>query len=272
VIGINTAIATANGGYQGVGFALPVNTMAKVYNQIIKHGRVTRGSIGVGWNKRDKPDLLKALGAKNGVLVDTVEPGGPADKAGIKPEDIIIAMNGKPVKDGEDLVARVSETPVGSDVTVTVDRNGSKKDFKLTIADRAEVFKNDARFREDREWEEPSRQEGTEAKFGIYLRPLTDADRRDMKLEEKRGVLVTRVEGGSFAEEIGLQERDVILSINRQPVSNIDEVKRLQAGLKPGDAVAFRVMRPVPALSRGGRSTELQWQSFFLSGTLPANQ
>ncbi len=111
VIGVNTMIATRSGGYQGIGFALPMNMVARVYNDIIRTGRVTRGSIGVEWLTGDKPDLFKALGTNQGVMVSKIHPGGPADKAGLKVEDIIVAMNGKPVKDGDDLVARVSETP-----------------------------------------------------------------------------------------------------------------------------------------------------------------
>src|SRR5208282_5178937 len=90
VIGINTAIASRSGGYQGIGFALPINTAANVYNQIIKNGKVTRGSIGITFTQSDTAlarNQLKANGANNGVFVQSVVPGGPADKAGLKPED-----------------------------------------------------------------------------------------------------------------------------------------------------------------------------------------
>ncbi|MDP2996637.1 MAG: Do family serine endopeptidase [Bryobacterales bacterium] len=265
VIGMNTAIATSTGAYQGIGFALPGNTAVKVYNQIIRTGHVTRGSIGVSFGKYDKPDVYKALGLQGGVLVESVEPGGPSEKAGIKVEDVIISMNGKPVKDGDDLVGKVSEMPVGSEVGVTVDRGGKKVDLKVTIADRTKVFANNPRIRGG-EFEEPARAEGTQAKFGISIRNLTDAEHEQMKLGERRGVLLTRIEEGSFAEEIGLAPNDVVVSINRQAVASVDDVKRLQAALKPGDAVAFRVMRQ---LSRGtGRAAV--WQGLFVAGTLPA--
>jgi serine protease Do len=266
VIGMNTAIATNTGAYQGIGFALPGNTAVKVYNQIIRSGHVTRGSIGVSFGKYDKPDVYKALGLQGGVLVESVEPGGPSERAGIKAEDVIVSMNGKPVKDGDDLVARVSEMPIGSEAGVTVDRGGKKVDLKVTIEDRAKVFASNPRIRGD-EFEEPSRAEGTQAKFGISIRNLTDAERDQMNLGgDRRGVLVTRVEEGSFAEEIGLTRNDVVVSINRQAVASVDDVKRLQAALKPGDAVAFRVMRQ---LSRGtGRAAT--WQGLFIAGTLPA--
>ncbi|MBC8165225.1 MAG: trypsin-like peptidase domain-containing protein [Bryobacteraceae bacterium] len=112
VIGINTAIATATGGYQGVGFALPVNTAVSVYNSIIRSGKMSRGSIGITFRKYDA-QVLKGLGLKEGVIVESVNKGGPADKGGLRPEDVLVAINGKAVKDGDDLVNRVSSTPIG---------------------------------------------------------------------------------------------------------------------------------------------------------------
>lgn len=269
VIGINTAIATQNGGYQGIGFAMPINTAVKVYNSIIKEGKVTRGSIGIGWQKYPRQEeVLKALGATHGVLVENVAPGGPAEKAGIKRDDIIIALNGKPVKNGDDLVARVADLPVGSQATVTVDRGGKKMDFKLTIGAREEVFASDPRFSRNRRPGVPERSEtSSQAKFGISIRALSEAELENLPADQKGGVLVTRIEAGSFAEEIGLMERDVIFSINRQPVNSIDDVRRIQATLKGGDAVAFRVLRP---MGMGGRSARTQYQSLFVAGTLPA--
>ncbi|MBI4877457.1 MAG: Do family serine endopeptidase [Acidobacteria bacterium] len=264
VIGINTAIATNTGAYQGIGFALPMNTAVKVYNQIIRSGHVTRGSIGISFGKYDKPDVYKALGVKGGVLVDSVEPGGPAEKAGIKTEDIIVALDGKPVKDGDDLVARVSETPIGSSMAVTVDRGGKKVELKVTVEDRTKVFAANPRIRGD-EFEEPSKAEGTQAKFGISIRNLTEAEREQMNFTDRRGVVVTGVEEGSFAEEVGVAARDVIVSINRLPVASVDDVRKAQATLKAGDAVAFRVLRALP----GARGRATQWQGLYVAGTLP---
>lgn len=266
VIGVNTMIATQSGGYQGIGFALPINMVAKVYNDIIKTGKVTRGSIGVTWNKGNKPDLLKALGAKEGVMVEAVKKGGPAEKAGIKDLDIIVAMNGQPVKDGEELVGRLSEMPIGTMINLTVDRDGKRMNFKVAVEDRAVVFKQDLAQRQPPE--EPSRIEGTQAKFGMKIKALTEAEHDTLDLKDKRGVQVVSVDEGSFAEDIGIQEKDVIVSINRQPVNSVEDVKKIQSSLKTGDAVAFRVMRANPAGLRGERGTG--WTSFFASGTLAA--
>ena len=272
VIGVNTAIATQTGGYQGIGFALPVNMAARVYNSIIQHGRMKRGSIGISFSPQEKPEILRAAGVSGGVLVETVTKGGPAEKAGIKPEDIILSLGGKPVKDGQDLIAHVSETPLGQPLKVTLDRAGKKMDLSVTVEDRDEVFKDDPRWisrRRDLPTPEAVK-EGTPAKFGISIRPLSDKEKADVN-SDNRGVYVTTVQEGTFAEEIGLTARDVIVSINRQPVTSPEDLRRIQSGLKPGDAVAFRVMRPAGAVPGQKRAQEDRYQSLYVAGTLPAN-
>jgi len=263
VIGINTAIATESGGYQGIGFALPINMAVNVYNQIIQTGRVSRGSIGIQFQATDNPALLKALGVDHGVVVSQVQSGGPAEKAGIKPEDIIIALNGKPVKDGDDLVNRVSMTPVGTEATLTIMRAGKRQDVKVRIAERSEVFSDLPTFRRFRSGEEEG-ESATTAKFGIDIRPLSQAERTRLDLPQP-GVLVDNVVPGSFADDIGLQRRDIIVSINGKDVASVEDVQRIQATLKPGDAVAFRILR-------GGGQGSARWQSLFVAGTLPQDQ
>ena len=264
VIGINTAIASGTGGYQGIGFALPSNTAVKVYNQIIKTGKVTRGAIGVGFQEA-KSELLKVYGAEEGVFVQTVTPGMPADKAGIKPEDIIIAIDGKPVKNGQDLVGTVSDMPVGSTVNVTLIRDKKKQDVKVQIGDRQEIVNGE---RGSETPDSDTKEEAMPAKFGVAIENLTAARRTEMNLEVKGGVLVREVTPGSFADDIGLVPNDVVVSINRQDVNTVDDVKRIQSTLKPGDAVAFRVMRSSGQLGRGSR----EWVSLFLAGTLKDTQ
>lgn len=268
VIGVNTMIATSSGGYQGIGFALPVNMAAKVYNQVIQSGRVTRGSIGVSFPKETNPTTMKALGFDHGVIVQEVTKGGPAAKAGLKPDDILLALNGKPIKDGDDLVARVSDMPSGTKIDLTLDRAGQRLAKQVTIEDRAEVFKDDPRFaRNAPQMTDPSGVPSqTTARFGIGLRPLSADERQQLGVTEDGGVVVTALEEGSFADEVGLREKDIIVSINRQTVSSFEDVKNVQAKLKSGDPVAFRVVRPIPGARRG----QPQTISIYVSGTLPA--
>ncbi|MCC6860576.1 MAG: Do family serine endopeptidase [Bryobacterales bacterium] len=267
VIGINTAIATRTGGYEGIGFSLPINTAAKVYNQIIKSGKVSRGSIGVEFAADDSrnEELLKAYGASSGVFVQRVIAGGPAEKAGLQAEDIIVAIDGRQVKNGQELIARVSETPIGNQMTVTVLRNNRKTDLKLTVGDRVQVVRDRLGGQSS---EESPGGEATPAKFGVTIENMTPAVRDSMNFEASGGVLVRSVEPGSFAEDIGILPNDVIMAINRQPVNSVDDVKRIQETLKPGMAVAVRVMRAARAVpGRGARAAE--WTSMFFAGTLP---
>jgi len=271
VIGINTMIATETGTYNGIGFALPVNMAAKVYNSIIEHGRVVRGSVGIRFAKQTKTETFKALGLTGGVIVDSVEPGGPAEKAGIRKEDILLSMNGKPFKDGDDLMSRVSEASVGSTAKVEGERMDAKGDpkrmtFSITIEDRLKVYAKDLRVAGGRELtDEPTTVSSTStAKFGVGIVAIPETDRAEMNLDDKRGVRVSKVETESFAEQIGVQPNDVIVSINRTPVYTIDDVRKVQSSLKTGDPVAFRVMRNLGGRGRG------EWQGIYLSGSLPA--
>jgi serine protease Do len=264
VIGINTAIATDSGGYQGIGFALPINLAATVYNQIVRSGRVSRGSIGIDSNQ--KPETLKVYGSSHGVFVTRVEPGGPAAKAGLKVEDVIVGFNGKPIKDGDDLVGRVSATPVGSEANVEVLRGGKRTDFRLTVGERTEVWADDPRFSRFHQPQAGGDQSSTKVKFGLQIQNLTKAwrDRRDFT--ESGGVLIAGVDPSSFADDIGLQPNDVITAINRRPVNSIDDVQKLQATLKPGEPAAFRVLRGTRTASG-----QMGWLPLFVAGTLPAN-
>ena len=260
VIGINTMIASRSGGYQGIGFALPINTAVKVYNQIIKTGKVTRGSIGITFNADDDKnrEFVNAYGGQQGIFVQKVEPNGPSDKAGIQAGDIIVALDGKSVTRGQDLMEHVADAAVGENMKITVLRNGKKEDFNVTIGDRNKVFASQLGGQRN----EPSEQgEGTQAKFGISIQNLNNSLRQNLGYKGPAGVLVTQVEAGSFADDIGLLANDIITDINRHTVASADELIRLQNTLKPGDAVAFRLMR-------AGRNQE--WSLAFAAGRLPA--
>ncbi len=272
VIGVNTMIATSRGGSEGVGFALPSNTVVRVYNDIIRDGRVSRGSIGVRFFSKSKPETLKGLGVDHGVIVNEVTKGGPADKGGVKADDIILGINGKPIKDGDDLMARVADTPVGDTLTLNIDRDGKKLDLKVTTQDRQELYKDQPDI--VGEYNTPNSgksEQGSAVKFGISVRPASE-DEKSLT-PQKGGVTITRVEQDSFADDIGLMERDIIVAINRKPVNSTDDVRAVAQSLKPGDAVTFHVFRPAPLAARGrGRSSTNgapDAQSLFLAGTLP---
>ena len=245
---------------------MPINTAVGVYNQIIKTGHVTRGSIGINYRDDDEQKArIKAYGGKEGVFVMDVTPDSGADRAGLKPEDIITSLDGKPVRNGQDLVEVVSSTPVGSTLNVGVLRNGKQETFKVAVGDRAKLIDNAAAESENTG---PGSTEPTNAKFGITIRNLNDNLRTNMGYNGKGGALVDSVEPGSFAEDIGLTKGDVIESMTsnnqRQPIASVDDIQRVQSKLKPGDTVAFKIARNVG----GQRGT--QWITTYPAGTVPA--
>jgi serine protease Do len=272
VIGINTMIATRSGGYEGIGFALPMNMAVRVYNDIIRGGQVTRGSIGIGMLTVNAREALKAMGFDHGVIVETVHKDGPADKAGVKPEDVVLGIDGKQLKDGDELVARVSDMPVGTACVLNVDRDGKKMEFKIVVQDRLKVYWDDERIAgkavPTANGEDDKPEVTKLVTFGIQLRALNDDERA--LTSDKHGVYVARVEANSFAADIGMQERDIITSVDRHPVNSIDDVKKIQATLKPGDPVVFRVVRSNGPVVRGSRAgTTPATQILLLPGTLP---
>lgn len=246
VIGVNTMIATRSGSYEGIGFALPSNTAVKVYNDIIRQGRVVRGSIGIRWlSSASQADALEAFGLDHGVMVESVSPTGPASKAGIKADDIIMAMNHQPVKDGQELVAKVADFPIGSNALFTVDRNGKRMDFKVTVEERTVVWENElqkAEVHAPAMQPQPAKSPAS-GHFGITIMRLTEKERQDLGIDDKSGVKVVSVDPGSFADDIGMQEGDAILSINRQPVSSPDDVMKVQSKFRPGQAIAVHIVR-----------------------------
>jgi serine protease Do len=267
VIGVNTMIATRGGSYEGIGFALPSNVAVKVYNDIIRDGRVVRGSIGIRWSP-GQAGALEAFGLDHGVMVETVSDTGPAGKAGIKADDVIVSLNDKAVKDGADLVNRVADMPIGSMTNITVDRNGKRMDFKVAIGERSVVWQGEASVTEAEPREAAPLATGDKipgsAKFGITIQRLTQKEREDLSIEDKSGVKVVTVDPGSFADDIGMRDGDTILSINRMPVMSPDDVMRVQAAFKPGQPIAVHIARAIAGSKHAP-------QKFYLSGRLPAD-
>ena len=270
VIGVNTMIATRSGSYEGIGFALPSNIAVKIYNDIIRQGRVVRGSIGIRFTHNGREaDTLQAFGLDHGVLVESVTPDGPAGKAGIKADDVIVAMNDHPVKDGQELVYKVADLPIGSAALFTVDRDGKRLDYKVVIAERSVVWQGEPEVGDskapDAAPKPAPKPAATTAKFGMLITRLTPSELKNLQIDASSGVKVASVDPGSFADDIGMQEGDAILSINRHPILSKDDVAKVEAMLKPGQAVAVHIVRGM-----GPNGTRrAQPERFYLSGKLP---
>jgi len=254
VIGINTAIYTQSFGYQGVGFAMPSNTVREVYNQLTSaEHRVARGSIGVTFNPQT-PALARVYGVKQGVTISGVTPGLGADRAGLRAEDTITAVNGKPVKNGDDLVNIISAVKPGTKVAIDYVRNGQQKQANVTVGDRARMLSDN---RDDSGDDNASSNQPTPSKLGITVRNVTQEVIDRLGLDQNnRGVQVTEVRPESFADDIQMQPGYIILKINRQPVNSEEEFRKITGQLKSGEDVVFLVRA-----GRGGNT--------FLSGTLP---
>ena len=257
VIGINTAILTGGRGYEGVGFAMPSSTAISVYDQIVKSGRVTRGSIGVSFQEElgTNQITLKSLGAPYGVVIEAVEPGSPAEKAGLKGGDVITAVNGAAVKNGNDLVNPIASAPIGSRVKITYYRDKQQKEATATVEDRTHVFPNTA----GRVSNTPD--EAAPAEFGLHVESLTPEKAQHVGVEGQKGVLVSEVEPASFADDIQFTAGDVISEVNGQPVASVDDYRKVVSKLKAGENVVFKVLRHSP--------TD-RVMTVFLAGVVPA--
>ena len=256
VIGINTAILTDTNAYAGVGFALPSNTVVQVYNQLTgPDHRVQRGSIGIEFNAQENPAIARVYGVQSGITISSVVPGSPAERAGLKVGDTIVSVDGKPVKNGDELVSDIAGRRPGSKVTLGYFRNGKKEEAAVTVADRSKLFAS--RLGEEEENGEESTPK--QSKFGVTVRPLTPEMADRLNVPSGHGVVVQDVKPGSFADDVGLTRGDVILEINKQPVNGEDDFDRIQSSLKSGQDVVFLVRQ------RGGRNDG----TIFLAGTLP---
>src|SRR5438552_1790827 len=257
VVGINTAILTDTNAYAGVGFALPSNTVVQVYNQLIgPEPRGSRGSIGIEFNAQENPAIARVYGVNSGVTISNVVAGSPAEQAGLKVGDTITTVDGKPVKNGDELVADIASRKPGTKVTLGLIRNGKKQDATITVADRAKVYAS--RLGEEEEGNGDNTPK--ESKLGLSVRALTQdmADRLDVPAG--KGVIVQEVKPGSFAEDVGLQRGDIILEVNKQPVNGEEEFSKVVSTLKSGQDVVFLVRQ---------RGAGRQDGTIFLAGTLP---
>jgi len=217
VIGINNAIDARA---QGIGFAIPINAVKKVLSQLKTKGSVARGYIGVLVNELT-PEIASKIKAPKDLkapFVANVNSGQPAEKAGIKPYDVILEFNGKKIKNASELIEAVTEIPVGDSVPVKVLRTGREKSLKIKIAERPSNQKKS----------QPKISNKKDSKHktdvGMSLEELNDEIREDLNLDEKvQGVVVSEIGYDGFADKAGLTRGDVILEVDQKPIQSIDD-------------------------------------------------
>lgn len=232
IVGINVAIFSTSGGYQGVGFAIPVNSAKRIISRLIEGKKVSYGWLGITVQDLND-DLSKYFGLsdKNGVLVAKVLDDGPAAKAGMKESDVIKQFDSKLITNVKDLLSVVGSTEVGRKIKVTVIRDRKPVILDVQVGERPEdtdeIISNEEGGEEDKQaavWR------------GISVEGLGDKKIKRFKTEEEYGVVVVDVEPGSSADEAGVIPGDVITSINKQTVKNISDYQKLTKTLK-GDCL-----------------------------------
>jgi serine protease Do len=234
VIGINSMIYSQTGGFQGLSFAIPINEAIKVKDALVKTGHVDRGRLGVtvqGMNQT----LANSFGMKTpqGALVSSVEPGGPAAKAGLQPGDVIMSLNGLAVTDSTSLPSQVAGLPPGSHAKVQVWRDKGTKDLTVTVGALSDAKTASAKG-DKGDGDGASAQD---ARLGVAVRPLTPEEKQDSSLS--RGLIVQQANGA--AASAGIQPGDVILAVNGQPVTSVQQLKAMVA--HAGDSLALLIQR-----------------------------
>lgn len=242
LVGINTAITSNDGGNIGIGFAIPINLVRHVAEQLIEHGEVRRGLLGVRIGNLD-PLLAEAMGLDNtqGVLITSVSSGRAADKAGVKRDDIVLEIDGQPVHNAVDLRSLIGRTAPGVEVELLVLRDGEQQRIKVELeALTEEALATTAGSRDSNEMRGP---------LGIRVENLKDEWAERLGYEDESGVMIVRVARGSEAAKRGLRRGILIQEINDEQVETVEDYEDALEKIKPGSAFKMRVL--------GARGTRL---------------
>jgi serine protease Do len=235
LVGINTAITSNDGGNIGIGFAIPINLVKHVAEQLIKHGEVRRGLLGV--HIRDlEPLLAEAMGLDNtqGVLIDRVRSGQAADKAGVKRDDIVLEVDGQPVHNAVDLRSQIGRTAPGEEVELLVLRDGERKRIEVELeALTEETLATSAGARDSNEAQGP---------LGIRVENLKDEWAERLGYEDESGVVIVRVARGSEAAKRGLHRGMLIQEVNDEQVETVEDYEDALEEIEPGSAFMMRVL------------------------------
>jgi serine protease Do len=236
VVGINSMIFSQSGGYMGISFAVPIDEAMQVRDQLVKHGRVVRGRIGVGAQDVDAA-LARSfkLDRPRGALVSSVDPDGPADDAGVEPGDVILGVNGKEIDQSADLSNNIADIQPGQEAKLAVWRDGKQRNITVKVEqlqEPQERVAGAARPRGGNRGEE-------DVRLGLVVRPLTQEEQRMAETEGE--VVVQEVQGS--AARAGLQPGDIILAVNNQVVNSVQDLRAAAGKLNKGDAAALLVER-----------------------------
>jgi serine protease Do len=226
VIGVNAAIATESGGFEGIGFTIPSNIAQYVAKALIAHGKVERGWLGVSV-KDLTPELAKTVRSETlkGALVADVTKGGPAEKAGLRKNDVIIAYRGKEVAETSDLRNDVAETSIGTEARITVLREGKKLELTAHVRSVEEATKLLA--------------VSVKERLGVEARSPNSVEVNKYGLDQKEGVVITWEDPKGPLKEAGFEVGDMILAIDNQPIQSMESFVDLVSLLKPKQKISI---------------------------------
>ena len=241
VIGVNSAIATSTGSYIGYGFAIPINLVKSVSKELIAYGKVTRGYIGVQIGQVDDA-IAKSLGMDKpeGVIVQSVVPGGAASKEDIKAGDVILKVDGKSVNQPNELQALVATKTAGSKVDLTIFRNGKELSRSVTLKERTDDTKSEPVVNKDNSNDNNSESNTVDLKsIGLTARNLTSQEKSDYKVSN--GIIISDVKQYGEAQNQGLGQGMVITEANKEPIKNVSQLKKIIED-KKGSAILVKVV------------------------------
>jgi serine protease Do len=226
VIGVNSAIASQSGGFEGIGFAIPTKMALYIADQLIAHGKVERGWLGVSVQDLT-PELAKSFGAEStkGALIAEVVKGGPAEKAGMKQGDIVLSYQGKEITNASTLRNEVAISPIGQEASVTVFRKGKTEEIAVTIGNLEDAVK--------------LLSASVKERLGAAVRPVTQKEAEKYGLSAPVGVVIESLDPKGPLGKVGFEIGDMILEINGQPIESVDDFVSMVSTVKPGQKIAL---------------------------------
>ncbi|HVN71577.1 MAG TPA: Do family serine endopeptidase [Desulfomonilia bacterium] len=229
VIGVNSVIASQSGGFEGIGFAIPSNMAIYISNELIEHGKVRRGWLGITIQDVafDKMKALKLSSTKGAVVMDVLKEG-PADKAGVKKNDVIVFFNGKEIKDSGELRNLVASTAIGKEASLGILRDGRK----LTLSARIGNLENAAKMITA----------SVKDRLGVEFRPVTEKEMSRYNLEQDQGVAIKWLDANGLLAKAGFEVDDIILQIDDQPIDGVEKIISVVSVLKPGQQITVLVL------------------------------
>jgi serine protease Do len=230
-IGINSTILTPSSGNIGIGFAIPANMAKKVVGDLKSKGKVVRGWFGIQITDVMESDAKDLDLPSAGVLVGGVEENSPAQKAGLKRYDLIVAINGKAVKSAADLQMEIANSNPGDEITVTIFRSRDKQNVKIKVSEAPDSIK------------EQAAAESKSLNLGMVIVKNTPALAREYELKTAKGLVIENVERGGIAAENGLKPGDVILAVNRSEINSVEQFKRILTSRRGGSMVLLLINR-----------------------------